>query len=219
MGLFCCPQSWGLDWGFCIGVILMGKLVLVLGGARSGKSRFAEELAASLGGRDVVYLATAEAGDEEMKERIRIHQETRPCFWRTVEEPLKAAGAVRQNGRARVILLDCLTLLVSNLLFQDTEFDESAEFMVEREKEVLKEIRGLAMVAKEVEATVIIVSNEVGLGLVPPYPAGRVYRDVAGRANQVIAAYADEVYFTIAGIPVELKELNRQLAVKLGRES
>ncbi|MDA8234796.1 MAG: bifunctional adenosylcobinamide kinase/adenosylcobinamide-phosphate guanylyltransferase [Clostridia bacterium] len=196
----------------------LGKLVLVLGGARSGKSRFAEELAAAIGKEDVVYLATAEAGDEEMKERIRLHQEMRPSCWRTVEETVKVARAIKAQGRSKVILVDCLTLLVSNLLFQGGEFKEDAGAMVAKEKEVLVEIEEAAKAAKEVEATVIMVANEVGLGLVPPYPMGRAYRDAAGRANQLVARYADEVYFTIAGIPLELKDLNRQLVDRLGRE-
>ncbi|MHB8172688.1 MAG: bifunctional adenosylcobinamide kinase/adenosylcobinamide-phosphate guanylyltransferase [Thermincolia bacterium] len=196
----------------------MGRLVLVLGGARSGKSRFAEELATSIGKNDVVYLATAEAGDGEMKERIRLHQEMRSPYWQTVEEPVEVAMAIKDYGCARVILVDCLTLLVSNLLLQGDEFNEDAEVMAAKEKKVLAIIEDAVQVAKEVEATVIMVSNEVGLGLVPPYPVGRVYRDVAGRANQLVARFAEEVYFTIAGIPVELKDLNRQLVDRLGRE-
>lgn len=181
-----------------------GRLILVLGGARSGKSTFAEELVKSKGGR-VVYIATSQALDEEMEQRIRLHRERRPENWRTIEESLWVADKLA-DLEADVVLLDCLTLLVSNLLLDE-------EFAVEEDKSqaILAEITKLAQVARASQADVIVVSNEVGQGLVPTYPLGRLYRDVAGWANQIIARQADEVYMVIAGIPVELQELGRKV--------
>ncbi|KXS43882.1 MULTISPECIES: bifunctional adenosylcobinamide kinase/adenosylcobinamide-phosphate guanylyltransferase [unclassified Candidatus Frackibacter] len=187
--------------------------VLVLGGARSGKSSFAEDMAYNWGQEDVTYIATAEAGDEEMKERIQKHQESRPSTWKTVEETKDVASRIINLAQeTEVILLDCLTVLVSNLLLQGEDFGtEDYEFVNGEEKAeaALTEIERLANNLKQASANIIIVSNEVGQGLVPPYPLSRVYRDTVGRANQIIAQVVDEVYITYAGLPVEIKELGR----------
>lgn len=175
-----------------------GRVTLILGGARSGKSRFAEQLAASRG-TCVTYLATAEAGDDEMRARIARHQAERPAHWHTVECPRDPAAALRAHAtNADCFLLDCLTLLVSNLLLAD---EESAEAAVRSATE------SLLTACREAGADLIIVSNEVGLGLVPEYPLGRLYRDLLGKANQWIAADADAVYYLIAGLPLEIKSL------------
>lgn len=185
----------------------MGKLVLVLGGARSGKSTFAEKLAQKIGDKDVIYVATAGCHDEEMAKRIEIHQKSRPQEWLTIEETKKVANVILQQGNnSKVILLDCLTLLTTNLLL-----DEGIEPDLSKEEIIANEVKAIALNSKQVSADVIVVSNEVGLGLVPTYPLGREYRDVAGRANQLIASFADEVYFAIAGIPVEIKALAKKL--------
>lgn len=179
----------------------MKKLILILGGARSGKSSFAEGLAAKAGSR-VLFAATALADDDEMLERIAAHQEARPATWRTVEEPLELAQAIaREAGDAEVVLVDCLTLWVSNLLLArgGEEADASAEGAV------LSEVAKLLEVYRREAATFLVIANEVGLGLVPPYPLGRRYRDALGRANQLMAAAADEVYFMVAGMPLALK--------------
>jgi adenosylcobinamide kinase/adenosylcobinamide-phosphate guanylyltransferase len=172
------------------------KIVLFTGGARSGKSTRAEQYAAGLGQR-VTYIATAEAGDDEMRARIAQHQRRRPANWLTLERPL-AAAALAELETGAVALLDCLSLLVSNLLLAHE--DDSAP-AVERE------IGAILAAAQERDLTLIVVTNEVGMGFVPAYPLGRVYRDVLGRANQQVAAAADEVYLVVCGIPVELKAL------------
>jgi adenosylcobinamide kinase/adenosylcobinamide-phosphate guanylyltransferase len=173
------------------------RIILFTGGARSGKSRRAEQYAARLG-RPVVYLATAEAGDDEMQVRIAAHQAQRPAIWRTVEAPLAAAAPLWELEPGAVVLLDCLALLVTNLLLAH---EDAPEPPVERE------VAALIAAARARDLTLIIVSNEVGMGIVPAYPLGRVYRDLLGRANQQVAAAADEVYLVVCGIPVELREL------------
>lgn len=181
-------------------------MVLILGGARSGKSGFAEQLAAGMGG-PVLYLATAEALDEEMGERVTAHRLRRPAHWETVEEPLAVAGVIAERGReGDVILLECLTLLVSNLLRGFGE-DGPAEIADggSCEERVLASVNDLISAAHEAGASLIVVSNEVGMGVVPEHPLGRVYRDALGRANQAVAARADSVYLMVAGIPWPIK--------------
>lgn len=181
-----------------------GKLVFVTGAARSGKSFFAEKMAAQKEGR-VTYIATCVPGDQEMVERVKCHQARRPVLWETVEEALDPARVIKElDETGNIFLLDCLTLLVSNLLLQDD--GENSE------EQILTYIAELARVSYESAAQVIIVSNEVGAGIVPGDPLSRTYRDIIGRANQTMAAYADEAYITIAGIPLELKALGRVMA-------
>jgi len=175
------------------------SMTFILGGARSGKSRFAQELAAKLGKR-VLFVATGEPLDEEMSARIEAHKRSRSPTWKTLEIPTNVAKAMKSKiGDAEVVIVDCLTLLISNLM--GTE-DIDAEAL---EKKVTTELEELVAFMKTTEAHFIIVSNEVGLGLVPPYPAGRVYRDALGMANQMLAKNADEVYFMVAGIAIALK--------------
>ncbi|MBT3241195.1 MAG: bifunctional adenosylcobinamide kinase/adenosylcobinamide-phosphate guanylyltransferase [Chloroflexi bacterium] len=184
----------------------MSKTILILGGARSGKSTHAEKLAKEIGGDSVLYVATAEAKDEEMKTRIKKHQSDRPNSWSTLESPTKIGEGIQEIWDLhKVILLDCLTLLVSNLLLLGAG-EEGEPIDVNKIQEiVLEEIRDFSDTVLKLDTTVIIVSNEVGLGLVPPYELGRVYRDVLGRANQQIASWANEVYFLAAGIPMRMK--------------
>lgn len=179
----------------------MGKLILLLGGARSGKSRTAEQMAARLGGERVLYVATASAGDEEMRQRIRNHQQQRPSGWRTVEAPLRLAETLRAVELPEVVLLDCVTLLAANVLLTFPEEGAQAEIT----RAVLAEVDGLLALIRERPATWIIVSNEVGMGVVPPYPTGRAYRDALGAANQRLAEAADEVMLMVAGLPWLLK--------------
>jgi len=175
------------------------SMTLILGGARSGKSRFAQELAAKLG-RRVLFVATGEPLDEEMNARIKAHKRSRPRNWRTLETPTNVAKALRNKmGDAEVVIVDCMTLLVSNLM--GTE-DMDAKTL---EKKVTAELKELVAFMRTTKAHFIIVSNEVGLGVVPAYPAGRVYRDALGMANQMLARDADEVYFMVAGIPIPQK--------------
>jgi len=175
------------------------SMTFILGGARSGKSRFAQELAAKLGKR-VLFVATGEPLDEEMSARIEAHKRSRSPAWKTLEAPTNVPKAMRDKiGDAEVVIVDCLTLLVSNLM--GTE-DIDAETL---EKKVTAELEDLVAFMRTTKAHFIIVSNEVGLGLVSPYPAGRVYRDALGMANQMLAKNADEVYLMVAGIAIPLK--------------
>ncbi|WP_027717527.1 bifunctional adenosylcobinamide kinase/adenosylcobinamide-phosphate guanylyltransferase [Desulfovirgula thermocuniculi] len=181
-------------------------LVLVLGGARSGKSRFAEELAAASGPR-VIYVATAAAGDEEMARRIARHRLRRPPEWQTVEEGLALEEVIRRYGhRASSILVDCLTGWVSNLLLAEG-LPRAGCTPEEKEEYILRRADGLARAAAALPARVIAVAGEVGMGLVPPYPLGRAFRDVAGEVNQLMARHAEQVYLVVAGLPVEIKGL------------
>jgi len=180
----------------------MGRMILILGGARSGKSRYATQLAGELAGdRGVVYLATAEAGDEEMAQRILRHQRDRPAGWRTVEVPRDVVSAVEElEAEAAAIILDCITLWISNLLLAEGEKAAAG-----REEAILGEVQALARVAREAEAHVLLVSNEVGLGVVPPTRLGCIFRDLAGQANQLLTQAADEVYMMWAGLPQRIK--------------
>ncbi len=178
------------------------SITFILGGARSGKSRFAQELAAKPGKR-VLFVATGEALDEEMSARIASHKRARPAKWRTLEAPNNVAKALKKEmGDAQVVIIDCVTLLVSNLMGEE---EPEAKIL---EKKVNDEIENLVKFMKNNKANFIVVSNEVGLGVVPVYPAGRVYRDALGMANQMFAKHADEVYFMVTGIAIPLKEGN-----------
>ncbi len=174
----------------------MGTLVLVLGGARSGKSAFAVTLAREA--RRVTFVATAEGGDQEMRRRIAAHRRSRPQSWKTVEAPVAVPRAVAE-ARADVVIVDCLSLWLSNLALDPGHAPAS------RERAILSQVRALVRAARRRRGTVVIVSNEVGMGIVPAAPLGRVYRDLVGRANQLIAGAADQVYLLVAGIPVEVR--------------
>ena len=176
------------------------SVTLILGGARSGKSAHAEQLAAEHGGR-VLYVATAAANDEEMAARIAAHRQNRPSHWQTLEAPRDVGArlsAVKQ--KPDVVLLDCLTLLVSNITLAK---ESQAQAIIE--SAVQAEIEAIMAARSQLNAALIIVSNEVGLGLVPPYPLGRLYRDILGRANQQLASRANRVLFMVAGLPMTLK--------------
>ncbi|MGI8552994.1 MAG: bifunctional adenosylcobinamide kinase/adenosylcobinamide-phosphate guanylyltransferase [Dehalococcoidia bacterium] len=187
----------------------MTDLTLVLGGARSGKSRYAESLAAQFGPR-VLYLATAEQRDPEMTERVRQHQARRPASWRTVEAPLSPLAMLRaEQGNCDAVLIDCLSLWVSNLLLSRWPDQNSVglEEVNALEATLLEEVDRLIVWAEAAPVPVVMVSNEVGLGVVPPYPLGRHYRDLLGRANQRVASAAARVYWMVAGLGLELKAL------------
>ncbi len=181
----------------------MGNLTLILGGARSGKSTFALNLAEKIRGC-VAFIATAQAGDPEMAARIAAHQRQRPADWRTLEIPHAIAATwLGQEIDADLIILDCLTLLVSNLAVMaspDVNHPNEGKFT----ELVCSEINTLIDLIQNSPGDWIVISNEVGLGLVPPYPLGRIYRDWLGWANQRLAAVASEVYLLVAGIPVPI---------------
>ena len=181
----------------------MGTLVLILGGARSGKSSYAQSLAEATG-TPVTFIATAEALDDEMSARIQKHRAERPATWETLEIPFDIASQLHRV-KSKVVLLDCVTLLVSNLLMQFVQNDlvDETPFMTAVQKEIDELIS--AFHADDKERDWFIISNEVGLGLVPPYQMGRVYRDAIGWANQRLAREADKVIFMVAGIPTTIK--------------
>jgi len=192
----------------------MGRLLLVLGGARSGKSAYAQQLAQELGGARVLFVATAQAWDEEMTQRIAQHHQERPAAWRTLEAPHHVGQAIAlELDDAAVVLVDCLTLLVSNTILRLSESPDPAAAAVA----VQAELTALLQTCQGNTATYIVVSNEVGLGLVPDNPLGRLYRDLLGRANQTLAAQAEAVYFMVAGLPVEVKALARAAAASGAR--
>lgn len=183
----------------------MGTLTLILGGARSGKSTYAEERALARGG-SVLYIATAEALDPEMEKRIHKHQTDRPQSWQTVEVPIGLAEVLKEKSiETDVVLLDCLTLLVSNIATRFTDDLDNPPEQLLFEK-TLDEIKALLSVIGSSPADWLIVSNEVGMGLVPPYPLGRIYRDVLGAVNKNVAQAADEVILMVAGLPMTLEK-------------
>jgi adenosylcobinamide kinase/adenosylcobinamide-phosphate guanylyltransferase len=171
-----------------------GHLILITGGTRSGKSQFAVELAKRFG-QGIVYLATCKAADREMRQRIAHHRRQRPARWRTIEHPVDPAKVIAHlNGKPSGLILDCLTMYVSQLLVagqSDTRIEQ--------------QVRRLCHVLRRAPYPVILVTNEVGSGVVPEFPMGRRFRDLAGLANQMAATYADEVYLLVAGIPTLIK--------------
>jgi adenosylcobinamide kinase/adenosylcobinamide-phosphate guanylyltransferase len=171
-----------------------GSVTLVLGGARSGKSRYAQQLAER--SRHVVFVATAKVSDEEMRAKIARHREDRPKEWPTVEEPLDLPKVLGEHELAsEVIVVDCLTIFAANLLEAEGEDSEAIERRVEALCEALR----------TAQCTVVLVSNEVGSGVVPPYPVGCRFRDLLGEINQKIARVADDVVLMVAGLPLALK--------------
>lgn len=183
----------------------MSKIIFITGGARSGKSRFALEKANSMNGKKV-YIATAEPLDEEMKERIKRHKEERGREWLTMEEPIKIPKLLRElKGECDVILLDCLTLWLSNMMLANKE-----ELLTAEAEEFIKTLKDLQPSASSLQpdlrpSALLIVSNEVGMGIVPENELARRFRDLAGRLNQRVAEIADEVYLVVSGITLKIK--------------
>jgi adenosylcobinamide kinase/adenosylcobinamide-phosphate guanylyltransferase len=183
-------------------------LTLILGGARSGKSRYAQSLCRS--SAQVVYIATAradeQASDHEMRERIARHRADRPADWQTVEEPLDLPRAIRAAPVEAILLIDCITLWISNLMWE-----LRGQTYATQEEEVLARIDDLVASTRQraesalAAGEVIVVSNEVGSGLVPEHQLGRAFRDLQGFANQRLAQAADRVIFIVAGVPLWLK--------------
>lgn len=181
----------------------MGSMIIVTGGARSGKSALAEKLTGQAS-ENVLYIATARAFDDEMKNRIAHHRASRPSGWRTYEGCYGIADEIAAHRGA--VLLDCMTIFITNRMMDAcADWDSAPLAVAERlEAELRAEIDGWkAAIGKD--DTLVIVTNELGMGLVPAYRFGRIFRDVAGRLNQHIANIADEVYFTVSGIPIKLK--------------
>lgn len=184
----------------------MGKLVFVTGGARSGKSRFAEQLVTEMR-QPVVYLATMVPGDEELQERVAAHRRRRPSEWKTVEEALDVAAAIRRIDPKSVILLDCLSLWVSNALLaaipntdaaSPPNWVRAADLCAKQAQDVLEQQRARP-------GAMVVVSNEVGMGIVPIGALARVYRDALGLVNQLFAGNASAAYLIVSGLPFRLK--------------
>jgi adenosylcobinamide kinase/adenosylcobinamide-phosphate guanylyltransferase len=204
----------------------MGRITFILGGARSGKSGFAQGLAlrlsaapanavsanavsaeaeAGAAGSGVTYLATATVEDEEMRLRVARHRQARPARWRTVEEPLRVARAL-SGEISGVVIVDCLTLLITNILLErGADRADSSPGLEELEQAVTREVEELLRQCRRIDAQVLLISNEVGMSVVPPTPLGRMFRDIAGRVNQRVAGEAEEVYFLLAGLARQLK--------------
>src|SRR5882724_2313075 len=178
-----------------------GRMILLLGGARAGKSSYAMRLAQDgerASGDGVCFIATAQGLDEDMTARIARHRAERPTHWRTIEEPCQIDEALRQASGAGIVVVDCLTLFVSNWLMRHEDEHECEQF-------VRRITRNVLALARTRQQTIIFVSNEVGLGVVPDTSLGRVFRDLLGRVNQEFADAADEVYLLMAGLPLRLK--------------
>lgn len=182
----------------------MATTVLITGGARSGKSAYAESL--YRGRPQVTYIAAARASDDEMRERIRLHQQSRSPEWITVEATYNLAALVQQTGNTAA-LLDCVTILASNIMFDLTRGHERIPAALQQDVEdaVLREIEELAAFTKSNDGDLVMVTNEVGYSIVPEQYVARVYRDIVGRINQRAAALCDEVYLVACGIPLRLR--------------
>ncbi|ACL75025.1 bifunctional adenosylcobinamide kinase/adenosylcobinamide-phosphate guanylyltransferase [Ruminiclostridium cellulolyticum] len=186
---------------------VMGEIVLVTGGARSGKSTFAEKLAKEYGS-EVLYVATAIPLDDEMRLRIKKHREQRPANWETVETYKDMDILLEEKYRnKKAVLLDCITVMIANIMFEVChDFDK----MVQEDMAIIEEAVNLQMdklivVARSSGIPFILVTNETGMGIVPENKSARLFRDIQGRANQKLAAAAKEVFLCVSGIPVKIK--------------
>lgn len=197
---------------------MKSALFFVTGAARSGKSRFAARLAAE-GPQPVTFLATGVPTDPEMARRIAVHRAERPAGWRTLEEPRDALGALRvAEAEGGTLLLDCLGFLIANWMEElgaGTDFDAGTD---PAEAEIAARVAALAAAARDSRARVIVVSNEVGWGLVPAHPSGRLFRDLLGRANQTMVSHAGRAWLVVAGLAVELKASGLGRSVDAGVE-
>lgn len=185
----------------------MGRMIFVTGGARSGKSRFAEELLSGID--DVLYVASAIPFDGEMEKRIKIHKERRNPCWKTLEGYRSLAENIsRYTATCSSLIFECVTIMVTNFMLENRDLDwdnipiDEVDLI---EQKVMSEIDELIESAKNFRGMAVIVSNETGMGIIPASPLSRHFSDIAGRANQKLAALADEVYFTVSGIPVKIK--------------
>lgn len=173
----------------------MSKIIFILGGARSGKSSYALRLAKESRKNKVAFIATAQARDQEMTKRILIHKKSRPAAWKTFEEPFDIYGLLKKITTGfDLIIIDCLTLLISNLLLKKC-----------KENEILRKINKILAILKNNKAKIIIISNEVGLGIVPANRLSREFRDIAGKVNQVVGQNSNTVFFMVSGIPWRIK--------------
>lgn len=172
----------------------MGKITFILGGARSGKSSYTLALSKKLG-KKAAFIATCEPKDREMRKRIALHKNNRPAHWKTFEESDDLISLLKDiGGKFDVIIIDCLTLMISNLILKGL-----------KESAIESKIKKMLDVLKKIDSQSIIVSNEVGLGIVPKNKLARDFRDIAGRTNQIVAAKSDNVFFLVSGLPWKIK--------------
>jgi adenosylcobinamide kinase/adenosylcobinamide-phosphate guanylyltransferase len=169
------------------------KIIFIIGGARSGKSNFAVSMAQKKPG-NVFFIATCEPLDKEMKERVKKHKQDRPAQWKTIEEYYDISSALLKIPSQNTVIIDCLTLWVSNFMIKKL-----------KEEDILKEANNLMITAKKINSYVIIVSTEVGGGIVPDNKMAREFRDILGRVNQIVTKNSDEVYLMYTGIPIKIK--------------
>lgn len=182
---------------------MQNGIYLITGGTRSGKSLFAEKLVKSFA-RPVTYLATAVVTDKEMEERVQIHKERRDPSWLTYEEPYHVPAVLKSlQGENVVVLLDCLSVYLSNLVWKTND-----NYTRENYQWILNEVKKIITCVDKSDMSLVIVSSEIGLGVVPSTVMGRFYRDLLGEANQILAQVAREVYLVISGLPIELKKLS-----------
>lgn len=185
----------------------MFKVVLVTGGARSGKSYFAEEICKNIGEK-VSYLATSEAFDQEMKDRIEKHKKQRPSSWKTYEAYNNLIDLVPDIAKnSDTVILDCLTVMANNLLYHSNlDIEKATQAEIDAlEKKIQEELVSFILALKFNKLNLVMVTNELGMGIVPENKMSRVYRDIIGRINQVAARYSDEVYFVVSGISQKIK--------------
>ncbi len=192
----------------------MSELTLVLGGIKSGKSLFAENLAHRFSKKNdinfnkIAYLATAEVRDDEMAARVLTHRERRPKEWQTLESPLRPDIVISNlDTSIKFLIIDCVTLYITNLLLQNEsgEFERDNCCWSDKCGAILDKVGKLCHVCKERDLNVVMVSNEVGFSIVPDNKLGRVFNDIQGQTNQIIAKHADSVYLVVAGLPQQLK--------------
>ena len=175
--------------------LVMKKIVLIMGGCRSGKSRYALELASQVAEKNNIFIATLVPGDDEMKARVQRHQKERDQHWKTFEAPISLPEAVKNHGlKGNVVVVDCLTLWLSNLLLENDD-----------PQRIEEQVHDLIQALETAQCSIFLVSNEVGTGIVPENRLARLFRDMAGLANQKVAACADSVVWMVAGIPVLVK--------------
>lgn len=185
----------------------MSKIIMVTGGARSGKSSFGEKILKEKIGRKG-YIATATPFDDGMKERIKKHQNSRPKEWKTFELPREISTHIHDiSKKCDIVILDCITVFSSNILFEKKYDWEKISYkeIALLEKKIIQEINQIVEKSKKYNLDLVIITNEVGSGIVPGNRLSRVYRDIAGRINQNLSKLSDEVYVTISGIPLKLK--------------
>lgn len=178
-------------------------MIVVTGGARSGKSSFGEGLLKNE--NQVLYIATSIPFDDEMKDRVKKHKESRPSHWHTLEGYKGLGKSIRELEQSYDgVILDCITIMISNLILEN--FNEHEEMDYEKlEAQVMEEIREMVMELKKLDSKVVLITNEVGCGIVPENRLGREFRDIAGRVNQYLARESEEVYLAVSGIGVKIK--------------